>query len=305
VNAITTFFARAEHVGRKPNGDDDVRYTRDGQAKLNSDFPEILKALQDARSGTQGSSSDAFAYIADVTANLAKASDGLRLDYQFHHPSRQDVQRRIEECAYRLAPLHALCTERSQSVVPAQDLAGTTIPYTGLAQIESYNGRAIQEPTPADSLKSQVRPYEPGDILFARMRPNLRKVVLVEFDEPGYSSPECAVLVVKKDAKGTSLIDPLALSVILRSDFVYCQIVHLVAGIGRPRISQKQIRDVLIPVPPLKRQIEIREEFIAARSEALRLEDEAVEMQKKAQIVLTGAVSRLAEEFAKRRGNHQ
>jgi len=300
VTAIATFFARAEHVGRKPNGDDDVRYTRDGQARLNSDFPDILRELQNARDGSAEASSQ-LSYVANVTENLGNASDGLRLDYQYHHPSRQDVQRTIEGCAYRLTPLHTICTERNQSVVPAQDLAGTTIPYTGLAQIEAHSGRAIQEPTPADSLKSQVRQYEPGDILFARMRPNLRKVALASFDEPGYASPECAVLVVKTDVSGRPLIDPLILSVLLRSDFVYGQIVHLVAGIGRPRISQKQIRDVLIPVPPVGAQAAIKAAYLTAEAEVSKLEEQALAIQLDAQKVLAGAVRMVADKFAKRK----
>lgn len=300
---IQTFFARAEQVGRKPNGDEDIRYTRDGRSHLNSDLPDILEALRKAAEG--GNSDLSSAYVADIRANLSEAPDGMRLDYQFHHPSRQEVRRRIESCAYPLVPLHNVCTERTGAVVPAQDLAGTTILYTGLAHIEANIGRAIQEPTPADSLKSQVRPYEPGDILFARMRPNLRKVALVEFEEPGYASPECAVLIPKHDASGRSVVDPLALSVLLRSDFIYGQIVHLVAGIGRPRISQKQLREVLVPVPSAKAQAAIRDAYLESREEARRLEEEASATQRRAREVLAEAVAAVADGFAKARRGSQ
>lgn len=296
---VRTFFARAEHVGRKANGDDDIIYSRTGEPRLNSDLPGILGAMRKARDGaTDGLGSS---YVADVRANLSQAPDGTRLDYQFHHPSRQEVRRRIESCAYPLVPLHTLCTERTQAVVPAQDLSGTTIPYTGLAQIEPSTGRAVQEPTPADSLKSQVRPYEPGDILFARMRPNLRKVALMEFEEPGYASPECAVLVPKRDDLGQPIVEPLVLSVLLRSDFIYGQIVHLVAGIGRPRISQRELRDVLIPVPPAEAQAEIRADYLALRREAESLEEQAITIQYTARAVLANAVAAVGDSFARPR----
>ena len=295
--ATQTFFARAENVGRKPNGDDDIQYSRDGQPRLNSDLPAILEAWCKGCRGERGGFEDA--YVADVRANLAEAPDGKRLDYQFHHPSRREVQRRIKSCAYPLVPLHNLCSERTQSVVPSQELAGTTILYTGLAQIEAHTGRAVQEPTPADSLKSQVRPHEPGDILFARMRPNLRKVVLVEFPEPGYTSPECAVLVPKLDAANQPIVDPLVLGVLLRSDFIYGQIVHLVAGIGRPRINPKELRDVLVPVPPAAEQAAIRAAYLSSSDEVSRLEEAAAAAQRRAKEVLAEAVASVAEAFAK------
>lgn len=296
---VYTFFARAHHVGRKANGDDDIVYSRTGDARLNSDLPKILEDMRQARCGV----TDNFgsSYVADIHANLYDVSEGTRLDYQFHHPSRQEVRRKIESCAYPLIPLHELCAERTQAVVPAQEFSGTTIPYTGLAQIESNTGRSVQEQTPADSLKSQVRPYEAGDILFAKMRPNLRKVALMEFDEPGYASPECSVLVPKKDGLGNPIVDPLVLSVLLRSDFIYGQIVHLVAGIGRPRISPKALRTVLIPVPPPEVQAAIKEEYLEQQQEAEILEEKAAAIQNAARIVIANAVSTVSKSFAKSR----
>lgn len=296
---VYTFFARADQAGRKANGDDDIVYSRTGEPRLNSDFPEILEALRKARNGAIDSLSSS--YVANIRANLSQESEGTRLDYQFHHPSRQEVRRRIESCAYPLVPLHNLCTERTQAVVPAMNLSGTTIPYTGLAQIEPNTGRAVQEPTPADSLKSQVRPYEPGDILFARMRPNLRKVALMEFDELGYASPECAIFVPKCDEFGQPIVDPLVLSVLLRSDFIYGQIVHLVAGIGRPRISQRELRSVLIPVPPVEAQAAIKAEYLALQKEADSLEEKATSIQNRARTILNNAVAAVGNNFAKPR----
>jgi len=123
--------------------------------------------------------------------------------------------------------------------------------------------------------------------------------VLMEFPEGGYTSPECAVLVPKLDAADTPIVDPLVLSVLLRSDFVYGQIVHLVAGIGRPRINPKELRAVLVPVPPIAEQITIRAAYLNSQKEATRLEEEALAAQRRAKDVLVEAVASVAEAFAR------
>jgi hypothetical protein len=242
------FFARAETVGRKPNGDDDIRYSRDGTRRLNSDLPAIMHAWQEHRAG-RALPDTPKVYVADVAGNLADDRNGYRLDFQYHHPSRRISQELMAHSTYPLRRLGDICTERNTTVIPSKDLADTVIRYTGLANIAVETGIAEQVPTPANSLKSAVKVYECGDIVFAKMRPNLRKVALMDFAESGYVSLECTVLTLRKAAKDAPLIDPLLLSVLLRSDFVFGQIMHLIAGIGRPRIGVKELRDVMIPIP--------------------------------------------------------
>ena len=41
------------------------------------------------------------------------------------------------------------------------------------------------------------------------MRPNLRKVALMNFTDGGYVSPECVVLSPRRDDQGQWIIDPV------------------------------------------------------------------------------------------------
>lgn len=295
------FFARADNVGRKPNGDEDIKYDRDGRSSVNSDLPQILEAWRKAQAGEAVGASTTI-YVADVSANLASEENGRRIDFQFHHPSRWNARKLIDACRYPVRSLAEICTERNVSLIPSQDLADTIIPYTGLAQIESETGRAEQVPTPANSLKSSVKVYEQGDILFAKLRPNLRKVALAEFQEPGYASPECAVLVVNKGRDGKPIVDPLLLSILLRSDFVYGQIRHLIAGIGRPRISSKELRGVMVPIPPVEVQRQMREAYSKSQQESRRLQRAAMTLHEKARTTLVQAVDAVAAAFTKMEG---
>lgn len=296
-NNTSVFFAKADNVGRKPNGDEDIRYERDGRSYIHSDFPAILAAWQAHLDGqiTTGEN----IYVADVAANFAEDENGHRIDFQYHHPSRWASKELIAQCKHPLRTLGEICDHKTVTVIPAKELADTVIPYTGLANIEPHTGKAEQEATPANSLKSAVKIYEPGDILFAKMRPNLRKVALMDFVEGGYASAECAVLSVKRDQKNDPIIDPSLLSVLLRTDFVFGQILHLVAGIGRPRISGRELMQVKIPIPSKKEQEKIKTAYLAAQEAASDLKVDAEKLHAKSQTLLAHSVQKVATDFVR------
>lgn len=171
--------------------------------------------------------------------------------------------------------LSEICSERNQSYVPAADPNATSIPFTGLANIESNTGIATQELTPAASIKSSVKRYEPKDIVFSKMRPALRKVAVMNMPSGGYVSSECTVFTVREDSKGEPVVDPEILSAILRSDFVYGQIMSCVTGIGRPRISGKDLRKILIPLPDKQLQTKVMQSLKANQASIKQLKDRA------------------------------
>ena len=290
-----TFFAKAEKVGRKGNGDDDYIYDEAGGKRMNSDLLSIVDFFRSFQQTRKVPSSE-LAYAADLRSNLRNDENGWRLDFRFHHPSRKLIRLQLACAKGRLMAISEICQERKQTVVPSRGLADQTILYTGLAHIEAASGVAHQVPTPANSLKSSVKRYEPGDIIFARMRPNLRKVALMDFNEGGYVSPECIVLTVN-ERDGRPIIDPVLLSVLLRSDLVYDQVMHLIAGIGRPRLAVGDLRRVVIPSASYAAQEQWRLRYVSDMS--------AVEsLRRKAEKMLAGAarmehetVERLAQEF--------
>lgn len=296
-NNRAVFYAKAETVGRKPNGDDDVRYDRDGKGYLDSDLPPILSAWHDhLRDHTNQKPS--LAYVADVAEHLRSDANGHRIDFQYHHPARIESEKVLKACPFPVVRLSEICVERNSTIAPSQELPDAIIRYTGLAHIESRTGVAQQIPTPTNSIKSGVKRYEPGDIVFAKMRPNLRKVALMDFEEPGYVSPECAVLVVRPSEDGRPILDPLLLSILLRSDLVYGQLMHLIAGIGRPRISSSEMREVLIPLLPANLQAEIRIEYLRRRQKAGELRGHAAKLNAQAHDLDITSTEHVAAAFA-------
>lgn len=247
----SVFYAKSQCVGRKSNGDDDIIYSDDGSYKLSSDLPDILKQWRRYQSGEKMQNGDCF--VADVSSNLL--GDGTkRLDYVYHHPFRKESQKLLNDCSYRLLSLAEICKERNESYIPSADGDATTIQFTGLANIESFNGKVTRVITPAASIKSAVKRYEPNDIVFSKMRPSLRKTAVMKFEDGGYVSSECAVFSVRNNEKGYPIISPDLLCALLRSDLIYGQIMSCVTGIGRPRIGNKDLRNIKIPIPPTETQ---------------------------------------------------
>ena len=290
-----TFFAKAEKVGRKGNGDDDYIYDEAGIARINSNLPRIADLFHSFQQTRKAPSSE-LSYAADLRSNLRDEENSWRLDFRYHHPSRELNRSRLECAKERLMAISEICQELNQTVIPSRELADQTILYTGLAHIEAASGVAHQVPTPANSLKSAVKRYEPGDIIFARMRPNLRKVALMDFDEGGYVSPECIVLTVKERG-GNPIIDPLLLSVLLRSDLVYGQVMHLIAGIGRPRLAAGDLRRVVIPSASYTAQEKWRARYLSKMSTVEVLREKAKKLLADATMLERETVEQLAQEF--------
>jgi type I restriction-modification system DNA methylase subunit len=292
-----TFYARAENVGRKPNGEPDLTYDEAGMPSLNNDLPEILAVWrQFERTGVLERQTENLFVANSSGNNLSVVRAENRLDFRFHHPARVAAEAAVARCEFPLVQLGDICGVRNESYVPSVDLTDQIIPYTGLAHIESYVGFAHQVRTPANSLSSAVKRYCRGDILFAKMRPGLRKVTYVDWHTSGYTSAECIVLTVRENGNA-AIIDPLLLSILLRSDFVFGQIIHLIAGIGRPRITLKDILHIKIPLPPKNRQIEILNAFSNAKSHYERTRNEARQLETTAAHLELQAINSVANAF--------
>lgn len=282
-----TFFARAEAVGRKPNGDPLLRINPEtGRPELDSDLPGILEAwrAETPREGT---------FWAEIPGihDRAFARDGYRLDLAYHHPSRPAAARSLRQSPHPLLSLTDLCAIRNEAIVPARALPDEQIIYVGLAQIEANTGACSPVVIDGASVKSTVRRFRAGDLLFAKLRPGLRKVCLVPAAIPeGYCSAECLVLVPRTDPRtGAPLILPELLAVLLRSDLAFGQLVHLITGIGRPRLPRSAVLRVRMPVPPPEEQRRLLEEYQAARQASAALFGEAAQAQAKARQLVAAA----------------
>ena len=269
------FMANVEQIGRKPNGDPLYigQRDKDGPRELLSELPDVVDAWQTyAINGNQAIrhlSPKIFVCPAERFTN----SGGIRLDVQFHHPSRATAESTLNRSTYPTPKLAELVVVRNGMVIPATQDPDEIWQYIGLANIVAATGEYSVSNVLGHQLKSGVRHFHPRDILFAKLRPELRKCVLVRDDEDdGYASSECLVFRTLEDAFDDPLLKDIAfkrkslqqhhvdreyLSFILRSDIVFGQLVYQITGSGRPRVNQSAILGLKIPLPPLSVQREI------------------------------------------------
>ena len=161
VQSDHVFFAKSENVGRKSNGDDDIVYTQQGIPTLNSDLDTIC-ALWEQFSNGKFFGQKANCYVTDISAALHN-DDSYRMDYSYHHPYRNASKQLLAQSQYPLQTIAELCEERNETYIPSADPSAANILLTGLANIEANNGVAYQVLTPAASVKSAVKRYEPND----------------------------------------------------------------------------------------------------------------------------------------------
>ncbi len=269
------FMADVEQIGRKPNGDPLYieRRDKDNPRELLSDLPDVVQAWQTYTISDAQEIRHLSPKIFVCPVERCIGDVGIRLDVQFHHPSRTTAESTLNRSIYPIPKLAELVVVRNRMMVPATQDPDEMWQYIGLANISAGTGEYSVSNVLGRQLKSGVRRFQPRDILFSKLRPELRKCVLVRDDEDdGYVSSECLVFRTLKDAFGDPLLEDIAskrkllqkyevdreyLSFILRSDIVFGQLVYQITGSGRPRVNQSAVLGLKIPLPPLSVQREI------------------------------------------------
>src|SRR5680860_5810 len=136
-----------------------------------------------------------------------------------------------------LVPLHEVVDQRSERADPA---ANAGLPFIGMDHVESGSRRIIGS-VPSETMKSTAKKFEPGDVLYGRLRPYLNKVARPDFE--GLASAEFIVL------RSASSFSPAFLEYRLSARDFVSYASHQGEG-DRPRVSYEQIASFEVGVPP-------------------------------------------------------
>ena len=162
--------------------------------------------------------------------------------------------------------------ERSTKAVMPSNLEGP-LTYVGLENISQDTGRLVgdtiaEDPATVKSLKNE---FEPGDILYGKLRPNLNKVWLS--DRSGVCSTDIYVIRPKQDN-----IAPELYAYIFRNCRFNDAVVSQVKGAQLPRVGWDAIEGLEIPLPPLKIQRDLVAEIAGLPAGDRRGEDNGREL---------------------------
>ena len=147
------------------------------------------------------------------------------------------------------------------------------LPYVGLEHVEPGT-RTLVGTAPSSISVSTNGVFESGDVLFGKLRPNLRKAVQMTFG--GYCSTDFLIL------RPRSGVYPRYAGHVASSDAVFSHAERNSIGTGMPRTSWHAVSHAPISVPPLEEQRRIAElldtidetiqatERVIAKKEAIR-----------------------------------
>ncbi|EPX15114.1 restriction endonuclease subunit S, partial [Streptococcus agalactiae] len=117
-----------------------------------------------------------------------------------------------------------------------------------MEDIEKETGRLVRKnyKTEKSSYKSNKISFSKDTILYAKLRPNLKKVIIS--DENGFATTELLPIKVF----GNISLDYIRYCMI--SPFYYFNIIQSVYGVKMPRVSSGFLNSTLLPLPPLTEQ---------------------------------------------------
>ena len=126
-------------------------------------------------------------------------------------------------------------------------------PHIGIDSIEKNTGelrgyRTVEE----DNVISGKYLFTSKHIIYSKIRPNLNKVALPDFD--GVCSADAYPILVNEEN-----CNRIYLAYVMRSSFFLNYILAFSSRAGMPKVNREQIRGFNLPVPP----IELQNQFAA------------------------------------------
>ena len=158
--------------------------------------------------------------------------------------------------AWPLVPVRNVFCKSEESVLPG--LLRDAVTYIGLENLTQNTGKIagnVVTETPSD-IKSLKNVFNPGDVLYGKLRPNLNKVWVA--DRKGICSTDIFVI---RAGKGQAI--PTLYGYIFRSAHFNDAVLAQLKGAQLPRIGWTSFAELQIPLPPLKVQKEIVAEIEA------------------------------------------
>lgn len=157
-------------------------------------------------------------------------------------------------------------------------------PHIGIESIEKNSGlildyRTVEE----DEVKSAKYLFTPKHIIYSKIRPNLNKVALPDFD--GLCSADAYPILPKE-----GICNRLFLATVLRSEFFLSYVLQFSSRSQMPKVNRKQILGFKMPLPPIQLQNEFGKVTLRSNYSKLALQNTITSLQATKRSILEGAL---------------
>ena len=167
-----------------------------------------------------------------------------------------------------------------------QPRAFSDSPHVAPDTIEKGTGRLLPYQTVGeDGVRSSNHQFFAGQILYSKIRPNLAKVVIVDFD--GLCSADMYPI--------NAHIDPAYLFRFMLSQTFPGMAVLNDTRVAMPKINQVELNAILVPVPPLAEQKRIVTKVTELLSQCDALEAKLTQAESASTQLLSAAVHHLLQ----------
>ena len=171
--------------------------------------------------------------------------------------------------AWPLVPVGDVFSKSEESVLP--ESLRDAVNYLSLENVTQNTGEitgnvVTEKPSEIKSLKNV---FNPGDLLYGKLRPNLNKVWVA--DRKGICSTDIFVI---RPIEGQAI--PALYGYIFRSARFNDAVLPQLKGAQLPRIGWSSFAELQIPLPPLEVQKEIVAEIECYQNEIAHLEQNII-----------------------------
>jgi len=178
----------------------------------------------------------------------SRLEGGLRLDAEFYHPEKLEAMKRLSKLG--VSTISENFRNIKETFNPARHrLATTPARVFDLSDVSSFlleEGTKVEK---ADEVGSTKKIIRQNDVLISRLRPYLKEVSFVGFNDiQKLASTEFVVLRKRKDSK----IPPQALFAFLITDEVQKILFWSQGGTEHPRFSETLLTGLELPKLPPK-----------------------------------------------------
>lgn len=211
------------------------------------------------------------------TTSIKEISGG-RFDPQFYLKEYKDLCDKIKTQKHkRLGDIVKFSSETWNQ----KDFFADTFPYIEISEIDTLSGEiqniSIIEKEKAPSRAKMI--VRKNDIIVSTTRPNRGAVSLIK-DKQDFSIASTGFSVIREIKDNE--VNREFLFTILKQQLSLKQFEQRSSGGNYPAITQEELSNVFIPIPPIEKQKEIADHITTIRNQAHQLTDKTNEAMKKA-----------------------